>query len=363
MKRERRSKKPVTAPATPPEEHDGVEHEVTGWKASTAGLSGLTRLARAGAWLLVASGPLLGLLAMASTAAEPADSRKAPAVVKAASGVAPAGFAELYVAAYLEAGQGTESTLAPYYPTPVSLTNTPGARSANRTVAVATNEVSSGYWAVTVAAQVVSHQAGRPDTTAVQYFRVGVQAVGPYWAGGAAAKPDSTVGYAATSLPAQVAAPDTLSAGDLAYGTTRGNALTDPVVDTASSFLTAYLTGTGDLDRYSSPGTRLRPVSPAPYTAVKVTDSYDNSANGGIQSVPSDGTARRLLVNIAATNTAGQTYPLTYALDLRSRGGRWEVWALTEAPALKSGSAPSAAPRPTDPGTGTRATAPSAPAR
>ncbi|MFE4515394.1 conjugal transfer protein [Kitasatospora sp. NPDC056783] len=362
MKRERRSKKPAPAPVAPVEEQDVDGQEATGWTASTAGLSGLARLARAGAWLLVTSGPLLGLLALMTTAA-PAEPRKSSTVATAASGTAPAGFAELYVAAYLEAGQGTESTLAPYYASPVTLTNAPGARTATRTVAVASNELSSGYWAVTVAAQVTSHHAGRPDTTAVQYFRVGVQAVGPYWAGGAGAKADGMVGYAASSLPAQVAAPEMVAVGDLAYGTSRGNALADPVVDTASSFLTAYLTGTGDLDRYSSPGTRLRSVSPAPYTAVKVTDSYDNSANGGIQTVPSDGTARRLLVNVAATDAGGQTYPLTYALDLRSRGGRWEVWALTEAPALKSGSSPTAVPRPTNSGPAARSAAPSTPAR
>ena len=362
MKRERRSKKPTPEPVAAVEEQDGDGQEATGWTASTVGLSGLARLARAGAWLLVASGPLLGLLALATTAA-PAETRKPSTIAKVASGTAPAGFAELYVATYLEAGQGTESTLAPYYAGSVTLTNVPGARTATRTVAVASNEVSSGYWAVTVAAQVTNHHAGRPDTAVVQYFRVGVQAVGPYWAGGAGTKPDGMVGYAAASLPAQVAAPETVAIGDLAYGTTRGNALADPVVDTASSFLSAYLTGTGDLDRYSSPGTRLRSVSPAPYTAVKVTDSFDNSASAGIQTVPSDGAARRLLVNVAATDAGGQTYPLTYALDLRSRGGRWEVWALTEAPALKSASNPTAVPRPTDPGPAVRSGAPSTPAR
>ncbi|MCX5216191.1 conjugal transfer protein [Kitasatospora sp. NBC_00240] len=325
---------------------DDAGEELTGWQASTASLSGLARLARIGTWVFLASGPVLGIAAFTSSAS-PAESKKPAAAVQTASPIAPTGFAQLFVGAYLEAGQGTESSLSPYFADPVVLTNPPASRSASRIVAVSSSEVEPGYWSVTVAARVIAkNKKGETADQGLQYFRVGVQVVGPSSAGGTAKSPGGPVGYAATSLPAQVAAPAALRTSGLGYGTPKGNGTADPVVDTASSFLNAYLVGSGELDRYISPGTHVEPIAPTPYTSVKITDAYDNGPSGGSLAVPSDGAARRLLVMVTATDSTGQSYPLTYALDLRSRGGRWEVWAVAAAPAIKSGAKPSTAPAP-----------------
>ncbi|MGW4894571.1 conjugal transfer protein [Kitasatospora sp. NPDC004240] len=325
---------------------DTAGEERTGWQMSTAGLSGFARLARIGAWVLLASGPVLGVAAFTSSAS-PQEPKKPAAAVRNPSDTAPSGFAQLFVAAYLEAGQGTESSLSPYYADPVILTNPPASRSASRIVAISSTEVEPGYWSVTVAARVqAKNKKGETADQGVQYFRVGVQVVGPAAVGGAAKSTATPAGYAATSLPAQVAAPAALRTSGLAYGTPKGSGTADPVVDTASSFLSAYLASNGELDRYISPGTAITPIAPAPYTSVKITNAYDNGPSDGSLAVPSDGAARRVLVTVTATDSTGQNYPLTYALDLRSRGGRWEVWAVADAPAIKTGAKPSTAPAP-----------------
>ncbi|GGR82383.1 hypothetical protein GCM10010269_21900 [Streptomyces humidus] len=319
----------------------------TGWKASTAHMSGISRLARVGAWALVASGPALGMLAFLS-ASGPAQGATKPVVAAApASSVGPAGFAELFVAAYLQAGQGTERDLAPYYSGSFALAVKPGTREATQSTVLASREVQPGYWSITVAADVTAHDdKGKAKRLGVQYFRVGIQATGPASAGGTD-KAASDAGYAATSLPAQVAAPASVKPGGLAYETDRGSSSADPSVETARGFLAAYLTGSTELDRYTSPGTRLQPISPAPYAALKVTGVQDDSSGSGQQKVPADGTVLHQLVQVDATDQAGSPVSLSYALTLKSRAGRWEVASVDDAPAIRASSPPSAAPHTT----------------
>ncbi|WP_079149953.1 conjugal transfer protein [Streptomyces agglomeratus] len=358
MKRQRRprkaAKKQLVEAEAWDEEVDEIqetpadEPDETGWKTSTAQMAGLSRLARAGVWVLVVSGPVLGTLAFLSSSAPAQGADKPVAAATPASPVGPAGFAELFVAAYLQAGQGTERDLAPYYSGSVALAVKPGTRTATQSTVIASREVQPGYWSVTVAAEVTAHDdKGKSKRLGVQYFRVGIQATGPAGAGGT--EQGATAGYAATSLPAQVAAPTALKPGGLAYETDRGSSSADPSVETARGFLAAYLTGTTELDRYTSPGTRLQPISPAPYAAVKVTGVQDDSSGSGQQKVPADGTVLHQLVQVDATDQAGSPVSLSYALTLRSRAGRWEVASVDDAPAIRASSPPSAAPHTTTP--------------
>ncbi|MFF9458770.1 conjugal transfer protein [Streptomyces flaveolus] len=325
-----------------PQETPADEPDETGWKTSTAQMAGLSRLVRAGVWALVVSGPVLGTLAFLSASAPDQGAAKPVASATSASPVGPAGFAELFVSAYLQAGQGTERDLAPYYSGSIALAVKPGTRTATQSTVLASREVQPGYWSVTVAADVTAHDdKGKSRRLGVQYFRVGIQATGPASAGGS--EQGTTAGYAATSLPAQVAAPTALKPGDLAYETDRGSSSADPSVETARGFLAAYLTGMTELDRYTSPGTRLQPISPAPYSAVKVTAVQDDSSGSGQQKVPTDGTVLHQLVQVDATDQAGSPVSLSYALTLKSRAGRWEVASIDDAPAIRASSPSSAA--------------------
>ncbi|MFZ3491643.1 conjugal transfer protein [Streptomyces sp. 5.8] len=301
----------------------------------------MTTLVRAGAWTLIVSGPLLGLLGFLSSQG-PVQGAPAPTVSAAASAsdTGPSGFAQLYVTAYLEAGRGSERSLAPYYSGSVTLTSAPNSRGSSRTVAVASREVTSGYWSVTVAARVLNRDGkGTVTDAGLQYFQVPVQVVGPPPAGGAS-QAQAVLGYAATDLPAQVAAPASLTPSALGYPTSRGNNATDPANQTVSGFLSAYLAGKGDLTRYTSPGITLLPVTPAPYGGVKITELSDDSSKASDSAVPGDGKSRQVLARVTATDSVGAEHPMSYALTLRSRGGRWEVASLQAAPVLQAGSEP-----------------------
>jgi len=343
-------------------EASAADLDETGWKTCSAHMSVIARLVRVGAWALVASGPVFGVTALLGSPS-PAQGVAKPATSPTpASSTGPAGFAQLFVAAYLEAGQGTERELAPYYSGPVALSAKPGTREVTRSTVVASREVQPGYWSITVAADVTAQDdKGKANRLGVQYFRVGVQAKGPAAAGGTAKSVTTGAGYAATSLPAQVSAPAALKPGALKYESDRGTSSADPSVETAKEFLSAYLTGTAELDRYTSPSVPLRAITPAPYTAVKVTGVKDDSSGPGQQKVPADGTELHQLVEVEATDQAGNDTPLSYALTLRSRASRWEVASIDDAPALRAGSAPSAAPHTTTPETPAATPSPSGP--
>lgn len=327
------------------ETQDAAEPDETGWKTSTAHLNGIARAFRVGVWALVASGPALGAMALLAASGQVQGVATPTSAPSPASEVGPAGFAELFVSAYLQAGQGTEGDLTPYYSGSVALSVEPDTRTATQSTVIASREVQAGYWSITVAADVTARDnQGKTQHLGVQYFRVGVQAAGPTSAGGTSKSDTAVTGYTATSLPAQVAAPAALKPGALAYESDRGSSSTDPAVDTAKGFLTAYLTGTSELDRYTSPGARLRAISPAPYTEAKVTGVQDDSTSASQQKVPADGTVLHQLVQVDATDQGGSPVSLSYALTLKSRAGRWEVASVDDAPALRTSGTPSAAP-------------------
>lgn len=331
-----------------PQQAPPAEPDETGWKTSTAQMSGVARLTRVGVWALIVSGPVFGAVALLGSSSPAQGVAKPAAATTPASATGPAGFASLFVAAYLEAGQGTERDLAPYYSGSIVLSAKPGSREATRSTVIASREIQPGYWSITVAADVTAKEAdGKARQLGVQYFRVGVQAAGPAAAGGTSKSAAAPVGYAATSLPAQVAAPASLKPATLVYESDRGTSSADPAVETAEGFLSAYLTGAVELDRYTSPGVRLQAISPAPYSAVKLTSVQDDSTGSEQQKVPADGTELHQLVDVDATDQAGNTASLSYALTLKSRAGRWEVASVDDAPAISASSAPSTAPNTT----------------
>ncbi|MGW1364743.1 conjugal transfer protein [Streptomyces chartreusis] len=311
-----------------------------GWATVSSGAAAnWTAALRWAAWLLLIAGPLLGLMALVRQPAATAPSA-APAPAASAAGTAdsagPAGFAQLYVAAYVEAGKGTEATLAPYFPPMrgISLEAAAGTQRADRLAAVRVRKVASGYWSVTVAAHVTaqtkaSAKTGATDGTAtapdevLRYFQVPVRE----FSGG---------GYVAAALPGEVAAPSAGAGAQLDYGTPVPADSHDAATGTVSAFLDAYLTGSGELARYLSPGTGLSPVSPAPYERIEVAQLAERGGDFRVDAATDEGAKRELLVDVWATGSDGQLRPLSYALALRARDGRWEIAALDAAPSLST---------------------------
>lgn len=319
----------------------GGEAVDTGWATtpvSTGAMANWTALVRWSAWGLLLTGPLLGGWALTSIT-QPvtvATRAEAPRAQPASSdAVAPSGFAEVYVAAYVKAGDSDADAeeLAALYPAARSMSWSAKGKSqehAESASAVGVRQVSGGYWSVTVAARITGSDKG---SGSVRYFQVPVRAT--------AGSKGAAAGWTATALPAEVAAP-TASKGaapELSYGSAHAPLASDPAVRTVQDFLAAYLTGRGELDRYLSPGTTLHAVRPAPYTAVTVTQIADHGqgpAEGAEAQTPPDGVQRRLLVDVEADGKHTSGRPMTYAIELRSRDGRWEIASLEAAPALNS---------------------------
>nr|WP_237550636.1 conjugal transfer protein [Streptomyces sp. SID8354] len=297
-----------------------------------------TAVVRWSAWGLLLTGPLLGGWALASAAAPVAvpTRAEAPRVQSASSdAVAPAGIAEVYVAAYVKAGDSDADAeeFAAFYPAARSMTwpSQGGAERAESASAVQVRQVSARYWSVTVAVWIAGSSKGKGDAGQLHYFQVAVRST-------AGAKGTAT-GWVAAALPAEVAAPtaEVAKPPELSYGSRHAPLASDPAVQTVQGFLAAYLTGQGDVERYLSPGITLHPVRPAPYTAVTLTQIADHGqgpAEGAEAQTPPDGVQRRLLVDVAGERHGGGERAMTYAIELRSRGGRWEIAALEAAPAL-----------------------------
>ncbi|MGW2089118.1 conjugal transfer protein [Streptomyces sp. NPDC001880] len=120
-------------------------------------------------------------------------------------------------------------------------------------------------------------------------------------------------------------------------GSRSRSASTDPAGQTLTGFFAAYLAGSGELDRYLSPGTALAAVSPAPYTQVEVDRLAEvGTSDPGSAGPQSDGARRRLLVDITASDADGQKRPLTYAITITARDGRWEIASVEGAPVLSN---------------------------
>ncbi|WP_405185796.1 conjugal transfer protein [Streptomyces anulatus] len=321
--------------------------EAGGWSVASLGASAnAVTVMRRSMWAMLVAGPVLGVWALLS----------APAVVVSASqpvrqdragseeGAGPGGFAELFLSAYLTAGEGTESTLAPFLPPArgVVLEADAGSQTVERLAAVKVRRAGGGYWSVTVAALVKPASGEAPgggrgaksgsggtgagaQAGVLRYFQVPVRA----GKGGA---------WSAVALPAEVGAPVQRQAEALAYGPSAPANGSDAAVQTLAGFFSAFLAGAGDLDRYLSPGTSLAPVSPPPYGRVEVVALAETGSPSG--AVPEAGVAqgqeRQLLVDVSATDVQEQKRPLVYAVSLVARDGRWEIAAVEGAPVLGS---------------------------
>jgi hypothetical protein len=147
---------------------------------------------------------------------------------------------------------------------------------------------------------------------------------------------DQGVGaYVATALPSLVTCPATLGTVDLAYH--EAAELNGPIGQSVLGFLTSYLVGQGQLDRYVSPGTSFAPVTPSPYAAVKLSELRTHERfEPGQAARPLDRTETRVLARAWGYDATGQITVLDYALTLTARAGRWEISRIDPVPLLTS---------------------------
>lgn len=337
-----------------------VDHrpeDVGGW--SSGAQANTSALLRWCAWALLILGPLLaGAAWVAAPSGTGTPVAPAPSAPSTAGSQGSAGFAVLFVDAYLRAGEGDQEQLVAYYPdaTGIRLEGEPGRRTGQQLTVVRLRQTSPGIWSVTVAARVresgpsaastpkspsaEKQQEAAPAVERLRYFQIPV----------ATTVTGGTSGYVALSMPAEVAAPPRVASPELLYGPQRPAAPSDPRTQAVTEFLTAYLTGrAGDIDRYLAPGTRITPISPAPYTGIAVDHLAVEGERGGeaTTTVPADGTRLRLLVSLRATGSDTVRRPLAYALTLTARAGRWEIAELDGAPSPAPRTAPPVSASPT----------------
>ncbi|MFF1917077.1 conjugal transfer protein [Streptomyces sp. NPDC058239] len=271
------------------------------------------RLSRLVLFIAIAAGPVaLGVAVLSRpTTVVAAPAAKPTTVRTTAVGTDPAGYAQLFIGAWLRSSTDDATTaqarlaqsLAPDVDLPDPAADAPP--KPESVSAVRSVQRDAGQWAVTVAAQY--------DDGQVRYFAVPVAA------------DSSGDSFTVTGAPGVVAGPARAGMPESPYSVTvpTGGDLSSAV----GEFLGAYLTGSGGMDRYLAPGVRLSPVSPAPYTAVGVQQVLAVEEAAAAERVPVDGTTARVLVQVEARDGAGR-WPLAYETGLKSRSGRWEVTAL-----------------------------------
>jgi len=283
--------------------------------------TGRMAVVRAAVWGAVLCGPLA--LAATWLADAPAARPVPSSSVRPVSGKDPAGYAELFIGLWLDSGResresGTAAAeavraMAPEVELPQWGDAPPKVA---RVAAVDSERLHSRAWVVTVAVQFES--AGTPgdsDGTAadgqpvLRFFTVPVVMT----AGGRQA-------LAVAATPAEVGGPRTAKPPASPYGVEVEPG--SPLEETVREFLTAYLGGSGGVDRYLAPGAAVTAPS-APYSTVRVERV---SAAGGSGERPArDGDQMRVRAQVTAGGADGGLWPLSYALRLTARDGRWEI--------------------------------------
>lgn len=176
-----------------------------------------------------------------------------------------------------------------------------------QTVSLGAEELEPGYYAVTVAVA----RAGDTESQ-VSFYVLGVVS--------------TSSGWAVTGPPALVAGPRHTDAPEI--GTEMRNLQPGAgLTAAAEGFLSALLTGDGDLARYTSPGSSLVPVSPPPFSAVEVTEEA---------STPLQPHSQLVAVDLEGARPAGDVEVLEYWLLMEERDGRWEVAEMLPAPPLNT---------------------------
>ncbi|WP_104056277.1 MULTISPECIES: conjugal transfer protein [unclassified Arthrobacter] len=282
---------------------------VQSW-ASDAG-----RWAVYGLTVLVSLGALCGFLAFTSP---PPQVQASTEVGLGAKQQEAGAFAQSYLAAWLTATSTDHDELDRYANvTGSSLVGTTPTEYRDMTVA-SIEDAPGGLTTVVVSASlktVEMDDAGKETVTWTPYwYQIAVQTQGEE--------------MAPAGMPAPVSVPAVGDAPQLGYTSRVAN---KEIQATVADFMTAYLTGQGDVTRYVSPETTISAITPAYWTQAKVKtiQSVSEVEDG----TPVAGQTAEVLVDMNLTRDT-TTKPAQYVLSLKVRDGRWEIQSLNSAPAL-----------------------------
>jgi len=284
----------------------------------TAGRAGGSRVVSVFLFAAILCGPAALFVAAQKPQLGPASAAGATGQQETALQQTAGAYAVGYVGSWLSATKKSSTDLQSYVD--VNSSSLSDVAWEYRDIGVASLEVTDTLVTVVVAANVhetdLSADVATADGWPRRYFQVVISA--------------SNGSLGAVGLPAPVAAPTKPSDSvTVAYPNTLASGV--PVSDTVLSFLAAYLTGQGELDRYTSPDTDVSPITPAPFASVKPVALLSSDLP---DKAPADGATLGVLATVTATTASGQQLNSTYAFELKARAGRWEVLKLLDAPTI-----------------------------
>ncbi|MDO5053011.1 MAG: conjugal transfer protein [Pseudoclavibacter sp.] len=299
----------------------------SGW---TAGRALAARAQTLLAWSAVCCGPLALAAALTVPApapetvqAEPPQARLSPA--QQAAGAHALGFVGAWLTATRDDPAGLEAYLGP-----VQVQSAQPQR--YRDLAVASVEPDRSGATVSVVVTALLLEAAGPGEEAPgqgeaeqeasgawrsRYFQVAVAVADP--------------GLRVLGMPAQIAAPPV--AEDPAPPSRElGDA--PELAQAVQLFLSAYLSGSEELERFTSPDSGIRAIRPGPYAAASLRGL---SAASGQD--PERASEVRVLALIDAQAANGRVDAMSYWLRLRVRDQRWEVVSIDPGPVAGEGGA------------------------
>lgn len=222
---------------------------------------------------------------------------------------------------------------------------------------VSGEKVTDGYWAVTVAVDLIDQggqagdgeQAGQRgdaqegEPSAEEGGLAGTTVAGAQrWYVEIGIVGDENGALAALRTPAVVPPPEGLDEGwSSEPEEVIEPAMTDLETITIQDFLRAVLVGEGDVSRYVAAGVEISSVDPPPFSALEVT---------ALTAEPLDGEIVRFQATVEATTAGGGMQPAAYEVVAEWREGRLEVLGLWGAASL--GGQPEAESAPSDDASG-----------
>lgn len=226
-------------------------------------------------------------------------------------------FAEEFVVTYLSATSGQQEKLAEYVGGEQQINLPSTARQVSDPVVVFASRTignnSVDVWAVTVSVHIAKTGAAGGLR---EYYRVPVSVT-----------PDGR--RRALSLPQAVGPPG--RGIDLVQNYAMSCGTDTPLSQVAAGFMGAYLTGSGDVARYTTPNSGITALQPAPFSAVETTSVSSEDAGCG-----SGGTSAKVLATINPKAGNGVTPTLAYPLTMVNTSGQWQVQSIDAVPALRN---------------------------
>ncbi|MBF6175667.1 conjugal transfer protein [Nocardia blacklockiae] len=230
-------------------------------------------------------------------------------------------FARDFVVTYLGATSDQQERIAQYVSAGQQITLPSNHRQvADAQVVHSSRKLTAGnaeIWSVTVSVRMGGPgavAATGKDGAARQYYRVAISV---------------TDGLRALSIPSLVEAP--ARGGDVALSYTATCAADTPLAQVAIGFVKAYLSGNGDLSRYTVLNSGIVAPSPSPFTTVE-TASVTADDNG----CGATGSTAHVLASVNAKGAEGGVPTLAYPLTLVRPTGQWQVQSVDAIPALRT---------------------------